>query len=773
MTIHRLLIANRGEIAVRIIRAAQELGLATVQVYSKADKEQLAVRLADESIEIGPAQASKSYLSRDAILAAAKATGADAIHPGYGFLAENAEFAAAVEAAGLVFVGPTAQSIRLMGDKVAAREVAAAAGVPTVPGSRGRLESPEAAFALVKTTGFPVMIKAAAGGGGRGIRIARSATEFHHLMPQAQAEALAAFGDGGLYVEKLIEGARHIEVQVLGDGHDVIHCFERECSLQRRRQKVWEEAPSPSLTSAIREKLCSSAVALAKAVHYRGAGTIEYLYDDRGHEYYFLEMNARIQVEHPVTEMVTGIDLVREMIRIAGGEPLRIRQDQVRIHGHAIEVRINAENPAKGFAPNPGTVTALNVPGGNGVRFDSMLYPGYTVPPFYDSLLGKLIVHDENRASAIQRLDRALGELNVEGLATTKPLHQALARDPDVQAGRFHTAWLEPWLASHAANLAAAEAVPAAHITPKTARESAPPATGGHSPMQTRFSFGGDEHIFAEVDEAMSLEAFFKSLFITNAVRDAKIKGVTEICPANASYQVKFDPDLIKPDDMLAELKRLDSATEKSEPVITTRIIEIPVLYNDPWTHETLMRFRERHQDPNSSDIEYAARINGLDGIDGFIKAHSSAPWFVSMVGFVAGLPFLYQMVERKRQIQAPKYLRPRTDTPKLTVGHGGCFGCIYSVRGAGGYQMFGITPMPIYDPDQNISYLRDFMCLFKPGDIVKWKPIDRPAYDAAVADVEAGRFSPIIRKVSFSLTEFNRDIDGYNRKLEGVLHGH
>ncbi len=470
MTIHKLLIANRGEIAVRIIRAARELGIATVQVYSKADQDSLAVRLADECVDIGPPQASKSYLNRDAILAAARATGADAIHPGYGFLGENAEFAAAVEDAGLIFVGPTAQSIRLMGDKVAAREAAASAGVPTVPGSRGRLESAEAAFALVKTTGFPVMIKAAAGGGGRGIRIARSAEEFHRLMPQAQAEALAAFGDGGLYVEKLIEGARHIEVQVLGDGHDVIHCFERECSLQRRRQKVWEEAPSPSLKPAIREKLCSSAVALAKAVHYRGAGTIEYLYDDRSHEFYFLEMNTRIQVEHPVTEMVTGIDLVREMIRIAGGERLRLRQDQVRI------------------APNPGTVTALSVPGGNGVRFDSMLYAGYTVPPFYDSLLGKLIVCDEDRASAIRRLDRALGELNVEGLATTKPLHQALARDPDVLAGRFHTAWLEPWLASHAEGLAApapapnpvttATPAPIAPATPAT-RLSAPSATGG------------------------------------------------------------------------------------------------------------------------------------------------------------------------------------------------------------------------------------------------------------------------------------------------------
>ena len=291
--------------------------------------------------------------------------------------------------------------------------------------------------------------------------------------------------------------------------------------------------------------------------------------------------------------------------------------------------------------------------------------------------------------------------------------------------------------------------------------------------MKTRYSFGGDEHIFAEIDETMSLQAFFKSLSITNAVRESRIAGVTEICPANASFQIKFDPDKISPADMLAELTRLERAADKSASVIKTRIIEIPVLYNDPWTHETLMRFRERHQDPTATDLEYAARVNNLGTVDNFVKAHSGAPWFVSMVGFVAGLPFLYQMVERQRQIEAPKYLRPRTDTPKLTVGHGGCFGCIYSVRGAGGYQMFGITPMPIYDPSQSISYLRDAMCLFNPGDIVKWKPITREAYDQAVADVEAGKFAPLMRDVTFSLDEFQQDIDGYNRKLDGVLHGH
>jgi urea carboxylase len=291
--------------------------------------------------------------------------------------------------------------------------------------------------------------------------------------------------------------------------------------------------------------------------------------------------------------------------------------------------------------------------------------------------------------------------------------------------------------------------------------------------MKTRYSYGGDEHIFVEIDEEMSLDAFFKSLFISNAVKDAKIKGVSEICPANASMQVKFDPDVIKPADMLAEIKKLETVAEKSEHVIKTRIIEIPVYYNDPWTHETLMRFRERHQDPKSTDIEYAARINNLGGPDGFIKAHSGAPWFVSMVGFVAGLPFLYQMVERKRQIEAPKYLRPRTDTPKLTVGHGGCFGCIYSVRGAGGYQMFGVTPMPIYDPNQDISYLRDFMCLFNPGDIVKWRPIERAEYDSIVADVEAGKFAPRMANVDFSLDAFLVDIDGTNAKLTEALHGH
>ncbi|MGE6743717.1 acetyl-CoA carboxylase biotin carboxylase subunit [Allorhizobium pseudoryzae] len=446
MSIKSLLIANRGEIAVRIIRAAKALGIRTVQVHSMADRDMLAVKLADKSVEIGPPAAAKSYLNIAAVLKAAQETGVDAVHPGYGFLSENAAFAQAVEDAGLIFVGPKAGAISLLGDKVEARKVAIAAGVPTVPGSNGRVETIDAAREVVERIGFPVMIKAAAGGGGRGIRIADTMADFERHFPQASAEALAAFGDGGLYVEKVITKARHVEVQILGDGENAIHCFERECSLQRRRQKVWEEAPSVRLPEKVRQELCASAVRLARQVNYRGAGTVEYLYDDESGEFYFIEVNTRIQVEHPVTEMITGIDLVQEMIRVAGGAKLSIRQEDVKVRGHAIECRINAEDPAKGFLPGPGTVDRLDIPEGEGVRFDTMLYEGYTVPPFYDSLLGKLIVWGETREACIIRLAEALDHFRISGLTTTIPLHQALAADPSVATADVHTRFLEPWL---------------------------------------------------------------------------------------------------------------------------------------------------------------------------------------------------------------------------------------------------------------------------------------------------------------------------------------
>ena len=448
MGFSRLLIANRGEIAVRIQRAARELGMTTIQAHSVADADSLAVKMADKAVSIGPPHAAKSYLNISAILAAADATGAQAIHPGYGFLSENAGFADAVEAAGLVFVGPKGETIRTMGDKAAARDRANEAGVPVLPGSEGRIADHSTARAVAAEIGYPVMIKASAGGGGRGIRVVENDEGFESAFDQASAEAKAAFGDGGLYLEKFIARARHIEVQVLGDGRDAIHCFERECSLQRRRQKVWEEAPSLALSPRAREALCASAVALARAVNYRGAGTLEYLYDEATGRFYFIEMNTRIQVEHPVTEMVTGIDLVRETLRIAAGAPLAYRQSDVRLMGHAIEARINAEDPADKFRPSPGAVTDYRAPGGPWTRFDTLLYQGCQISPFYDSLLGKLIVWDETRDGALQRMRRALEELIVEGVATTSRLHQDLAEDETVRKGDFHTRWLEDWLSS-------------------------------------------------------------------------------------------------------------------------------------------------------------------------------------------------------------------------------------------------------------------------------------------------------------------------------------
>lgn len=446
-SIHKLLVANRGEIAVRILRAAQALGIPTVAACSEADVDSLAARMADEMQVIGPARADRSYLNADALLQAARASGANAIHPGYGFLSENAAFADAVTTAGLIFVGPDAQTIRRMGDKAEARRTAAAAGVPVVPGSPGELEDLASALACAEQLGYPLLIKASAGGGGRGIRIAHDAAELAREFPVAQSEAKAAFGSAAVYLERYIRAARHIEVQILGDGQRAVHLFERECSLQRRRQKVLEEAPSPALSAAQRAALCDSAVRLASALRYRGAGTLEYLLDSDSGEFFFIEMNTRIQVEHPVSEMITGIDLVQAMLRIADGEPLMWQQADIRMQGAAIEMRINAEDPQRNFFPCPGTVAELVWPQGQGIRVESHLYAGYRVPPYYDSLLAKLVVHGRDRGEALQRAALALDATRLTGMATTLPLHQWLVADARVRNAQFDTAALERWLA--------------------------------------------------------------------------------------------------------------------------------------------------------------------------------------------------------------------------------------------------------------------------------------------------------------------------------------
>ena len=440
----KILIANRGEIALRVHRACKEMGISTVAVHSDVDASAMHVRLADESVCIGPAPASKSYLNVPSIIAAAEITGAQAIHPGYGFLSENARFAEIVETHGLTFIGPRPEHISMMGDKIAAKVAVKTAGIPVVPGSDGAISDLDEAMAAAEQIGFPVLVKAAAGGGGRGMKVAPDRDSLFEAVQTAQAEAKAAFGDDSVYLERYLAKPRHIEIQVIADSFgNVCHLGERDCSLQRRHQKILEEAPSPAITPEARDKIGKTVVDAIKSIGYLGVGTIEFLYEDG--EFFFIEMNTRLQVEHPVTEAVTGIDLVREQIRIAAGLPLSFKQDEVLIEGHAIECRINAENP-RTFTPSPGLITDFHAPGGLGVRLDSAMYAGYTIPPYYDSLAGKLIVHGRDRTECIARLRRCLGEMVVGGIETTIPLFQDLLHDPDILAGDYNIHWLEQWI---------------------------------------------------------------------------------------------------------------------------------------------------------------------------------------------------------------------------------------------------------------------------------------------------------------------------------------
>jgi acetyl-CoA carboxylase biotin carboxylase subunit len=440
----KVLIANRGEIALRIQRACKELGIATVAVHSTADADAMHVRLADESVCIGPPPASESYLNIPRLLAACEITGADAIHPGYGFLSENARFAEILEEHDITFIGPTSEHIRIMGDKIEAKETAKRLGIPVVPGSDGGVPNEVEALRVAKSMGFPVLIKAAAGGGGRGMKVARSEDDLEIAFRTARAEAKAAFGDDSVYIEKYLTHPRHIEIQVFGDGRgNAIHLGERDCSLQRRHQKILEEAPSPALNAEQRKKIGTTVANAMKKLKYRGAGTVEFLYEDG--EFYFIEMNTRLQVEHPVTEMITGLDLVLEQIRIAAGGSLSVTQDEVSFSGHSIECRINAENP-KNFRPSPGKITYWHPPGGLGVRVDSGVYQGYRIPPNYDSLIGKLIVHGKNRNECLMRLRRCLSEFVIDGIETTIPLFTELVRHPDIANGLYDIHWLERYL---------------------------------------------------------------------------------------------------------------------------------------------------------------------------------------------------------------------------------------------------------------------------------------------------------------------------------------
>ena len=446
MPLRRVLVANRGEIALRVIRACRDLGVEVVQAHSSTDADTLPVKMADSAIEIGGPQASESYLRADALIAAAKEVGADAIHPGYGFLSENAAFSDACAAAGLIFVGPSGGVIEQMGNKATARSLARKAGVPVTPGSIDPVSDPREAVALSREVGFPLLIKASAGGGGRGMRVVEEEAKLSEALESASREALASFGDGSVYIEKYLPNVHHVEVQVFGDGKKTLHFGERDCSVQRRHQKLLEESPSPVISAELRERMTAAACALGDQVSYKGAGTVEFIVDAAAQEFYFIEMNTRIQVEHPISEEVSGIDLVKLQLQLAGGEPIAFTQEQIVLRGHSIECRINAEDPDKGFVPKPGEIAVCTLPAGPGVRVDSHVYPGYKLPPYYDSLIAKVITRGRDRAEAIARMKRALLEMRIEGVPTTIGFHLKLLDDPVFIEGRVHTRYLREQL---------------------------------------------------------------------------------------------------------------------------------------------------------------------------------------------------------------------------------------------------------------------------------------------------------------------------------------
>jgi urea carboxylase len=540
--------------------------------------------------------------------------------------------------------------------------------------------------------------------------------------------------------------------------------------MQRRSQKVVEEAPAPDLPDQVRDRIRSSAVQLAKDCGYRGAGTVEFLFDAEAGEAAFIEMNTRLQVEHPVTELITGVDLVRLQLRVAAGHPLGLTQNDITFTGHSVEVRINAEDPDNNFMPSPGVIEKVDWPGGPGVRVDAGFADGCAVVPYYDSMIAKLVTWDATREQALARMRRALQECRIEGVKTTLPL----LADPVFAAVDHHTKFIEQRgeidQPGPPASEPAGDTEPAADDTSSATNELAPVDTE-RSEHGLRYTWGGDEFLFVEVDEAMGLRVNFTVMSIARRLVDDTPEGISDVCPANASLLIRFDPDVLAPADLEAHVRSIETqVADDDHPVLSTRIIEVPVWYDDPFTGEVGARFRKNHQTPDQTDLDFAAQENGLADKAEFIARHHSSPWLVTMVGFVAGLPFMFQIVPPQEQLEVPKYLSPRTDTPKLTVGHGGCFACVYSVRGAGGYQMFGVAAAPIYDPAQRLADFADFMVFFKPGDIVKFTPVSQDAYKRIVEEVEAGTFVYRQAPVEFDLAQVLEDPHAYNATIVAAL---
>jgi len=776
----KVLIANRGEIACRIIDCCKKLNLLSIAVYSDVDKNSKHVRLANEAINIGSAKAHESYLASEKIINAALKTKADAIHPGYGFLAENAEFAKKVINAGIIWIGPKPDTIISMGNKDLARELAIKSNLPICPGLKNNEIDNKNLKQKCSEIGFPILIKASAGGGGIGMQVANDYDELIDLIEKTKNLAKKAFGNSDIFLEKFISNARHIEIQIFGFGEKKsIHLYERDCSIQRRFQKIIEESPAPEIDNSIIDKMSEFAVNFASNQNYEGAGTLEFIYDMNEKKVYFLEMNTRIQVEHPVTEMITNSDLVEMQIRFAMklGNYI-IKQDAIKKFGHAIECRLYAEDPSKKFLPSPGKITKLRIPKiNNNIRLDIGVGEGDEITHYYDPMIAKIISKGETRKNSIENMIQFLKQLKIEGINTNKSFLLSVLENNFFLEANYNTKFIEDNLSMFLQNI---KGVGSLEINEEATKKLRLEKTNQKTKIilkeeskegqeykvkdipgkiydTPKFLHGGDKYMLIEFGNVMDLELNFTAQNLAQAIRNNKIGGVHETAPCFASMLIHYEPDEIKFNDLKNEVKSLlDSLGPTDEIEINSRVFSFPSVYLDKWTRECVEDYSKTIL-KKKPDPEFIIEENNLDSSEQFVRVHSGTEYWVASIGFWPGLPFMMALDPRCK-LTVPKYNPPRTWTPKGTIGMGGSSTSIYPDRLPGGYQIFGITPVPIWNTNKSFPIFENNICLFKPGDRVKFIPTTYEEFEYVSNKVEDGTYDfNIIEYQNFSVKNYKK----------------
>ena len=783
----KVLIANRGEIACRIIDCCKKLGIHTIAVYSTIDKNSKHVRLSNESIFIGESKAQESYLSTEKIIHAALKTKADAIHPGYGFLSENAEFAQRVIDVGIIWIGPKPETIRSMGNKDKARELAISSNLPICPGLTNKEINEDNLESKCKDIGYPILIKASVGGGGIGMQVAKDFEELQNLIEKTRNLAKKAFGNSDIFLEKFLSNARHIEIQIFGFGKNKsVHFYERDCSIQRRFQKIIEECPAPKIDKSIINSMADDAVNFSSNQNYEGAGTVEFIYDLDEKKYYFLEMNTRIQVEHPVTELVTKADLVEMQIKFAMKmDNFYITQDAIKKTSNAIECRLYAEDPSKHFLPSPGTITKLRIPEfGQSIRVDIGVGEGDEISFYYDPMIAKIIATGKNRSEAIKNIIKFLENLEIEGIHTNQYFLLSILQSNSFLESNYNTKFIENNLHLFTNKKEKVESLDINEEATKKLRQEKlknknikisnkeqnnnqeyiitdTPGTIYEAP---KFLPAGDKFMLIEFGNVMDLELNFTTQNLAKSIKENKVKGVYETAPCFASMLVHYEPDEINFNDLKKEMQSIINSLGPTEDIeINSRIFFFPTVYLDKWTEECIQDYSEKIV-KKKPDPELIVELNNLENTDQLVRVHSGTEYWVASIGFWPGLPFMMALDPRCK-LTAPKYNPPRTWTPKGTVGMGGSSTSIYPDRLPGGYQIFGIIPVPIWDINKSFPVFENSICLFQPGDRVKFIPSTYEEYEHAYRKIEEGTYDyNIIEYQKFSVKNYNNWLSGIDK---------